>query len=297
MINWIINNFKTFLDLTIGKFLHKKMTPIQTKKSKIRSYKIEVEDFIFKNNKFNINIIGEVSMYKIYALEKIINPMLPTLLITGGVHGSEPAGVFTIIKNLEWLSSLSNINIILVPCVNPFGFEHNTRVNSNGEDINRNFINESKCLESNLVMNYLKKMKITHSLDLHETAEEDLINAGLVRFFDKKEHISDGIFIYQSHKNNSKLFGEEIILELENKNYKVCSMPSIWEEPCIKGTITYPEARVSPLFSAKGSLEDYCVDNLCDISMTMETMAYEDMDKRIAAMTIAIKKTITILLK
>lgn len=297
MINWILKNFKTFLDLTLGKKLNILFSGKRWKLSKIRSYNLEVLSKIKDINFFDKKEIGLIDdKYKVYALEHIVDKKLPTLVLTGGVHGSEPAGVYSILQNLEKLSKTKVMNLIIIPCINPYGFEMNIRENSRGQDVNRDFMEDSDCEEANNIMNYLKSLDLTikYSLDLHETAEEDIRKAGLISLFDRREHISDGIFIYQSHKNSGELIGKQLINELKSHKFKISSKDFIWEEPCIDGCVTYPEARISPLYSAKGSLEDFCVDNLCDVAMTMETMAYEDLEERIRAMSLVIHETIYI---
>lgn len=65
-----------------------------------------------------------------------------TVLIIGVVHGEEPQGKFLIEnylkKNSKTLSKASN-RLLFIPCLNPDGYKQNTRQNSNGIDLNRNF--------------------------------------------------------------------------------------------------------------------------------------------------------------
>lgn len=59
-----------------------------------------------------------------------------TLLVIGVVHGDEWQGE----KIIEEMMKLPHINRVLyIPCLNPDGRDQNTRTNSNGVDINRNF--------------------------------------------------------------------------------------------------------------------------------------------------------------
>lgn len=69
----------------------------------------------------------------------------PSVLFIGGVHGDEPEGVYLAEDMLLWLKSLDSKNLksftpwMLIPCLNPDGFQKNDRVNANGVDLNRNF--------------------------------------------------------------------------------------------------------------------------------------------------------------
>ena len=73
----------------------------------------------------------------------------PALIVTGGVHGLERIGtdvavsfMETIIGRWEWDTSLrellENLQLILIPLVNPVGQKHFTRSNGNGVDLMRN---------------------------------------------------------------------------------------------------------------------------------------------------------------
>ena len=58
------------------------------------------------------------------------------ILIIGCMHGDEPQGKYLIEK---YIDENSETKLLLIPCLNPDGLNNNTRVNSNGVDINRNF--------------------------------------------------------------------------------------------------------------------------------------------------------------
>ncbi len=89
--------------------------------------------------------LGEVSdSITSHVVEKIIlgegNPK--RVLISAGIHGDEPAGVETVcsfIENNEYRKFVQEWEIILVPCINPFGYEANIRTNHDGLDLNRKF--------------------------------------------------------------------------------------------------------------------------------------------------------------
>lgn len=75
---------------------------------------------------------------------------LPTIIITGAIHGEERAGsfaVYCLLKDLctqyaqhPILSYLrKNVQFILIPVANPYGFSLGQRYNYNGVNLNRNF--------------------------------------------------------------------------------------------------------------------------------------------------------------
>lgn len=73
-------------------------------------------------------------------------PNRPIILI-GGVHGDEPEGVILAQETLKWLKQTQNeISIaekllpwIVIPCLNPDGYNMHERTNGNGVDLNRNY--------------------------------------------------------------------------------------------------------------------------------------------------------------
>ncbi len=62
------------------------------------------------------------------------------LYLSAGVHGDEPAAVWGL---LEWaeanLKILKREIITILPCVNPWGFANNVRMDNKGRDLNRLF--------------------------------------------------------------------------------------------------------------------------------------------------------------
>jgi protein MpaA len=66
------------------------------------------------------------------------------LLFIGGMHGDEPEGVRLAQDLLLWMTESANSQTdlypwILIPCLNVEGFRNQSRTNSRGVDLNRNF--------------------------------------------------------------------------------------------------------------------------------------------------------------
>lgn len=65
-----------------------------------------------------------------------------TIMIVGGIHGNEPLGreiIAQLLSDDEWRASLPEIHLVWVPDMNPDGFHHGHRGNSQGLDLNRAF--------------------------------------------------------------------------------------------------------------------------------------------------------------
>jgi len=101
---------------------------------------------------------------------------LPTALITAGVHGYETGGIYAAIEFLEsgFKEYAGKFNLVVVPCVSPWGYETNNRWNPYTVDPNRSFVNE-EAEESALLKNFVASIagKIAIHIDLHETTDRD----------------------------------------------------------------------------------------------------------------------------
>lgn len=74
------------------------------------------------------------------------NEVARPILFIGGVHGDEPEGVELARGLLQWLKEIQNaypnpvkVAWMLIPCLNPDGFNKNKRTNGHDVDLNRNF--------------------------------------------------------------------------------------------------------------------------------------------------------------
>lgn len=122
------------------------------------------------------HVLGQVNYFdKSYPLFVVTNSPSNTtanfnLCIFSGVHGDEPAGVEASLRFMSELtreSSYSNLNISIIPVVNPWGWVHNIRRNGDIKDVNRSFINKPT-QESILLKKFLVQQSCSMVVDLHE---------------------------------------------------------------------------------------------------------------------------------
>ena len=88
---------------------------------------------------------------------------------TSGVHGA----IGFLEKNI--LTYCDQFNIIVAPCVSPWGYETINRWNPNAIDPNRSFYANSPAEESAALMKVILSLNIdiTAHFDLHETTNTD----------------------------------------------------------------------------------------------------------------------------
>ena len=110
---------------------------------------------------------------------------LPSVLITGGVHGYETSGVQGALLFLESGAAAAyagRFNFVVAPCVSPWGYEHIQRWNVNADDPNRGFkrVIDRTRDECVALMNMLESLGVSGTtasfishIDLHETTDTD----------------------------------------------------------------------------------------------------------------------------
>jgi len=101
----------------------------------------------------------------------------PNVLVTGGVHGYETSGVHGALafakQHAEHYSQW--FNILIAPCISPWGYETINRWNPSAIDPNRSFKENSPAGECAAIMDYLAshKLEFVMHIDLHETTDTD----------------------------------------------------------------------------------------------------------------------------
>ena len=101
----------------------------------------------------------------------------PYVLVTGGVHGYETSGVQGAIRFLQTtaLDYLARFNLLVAPCVSPWGYETINRWNAGAIDPNRSFYTDSPAEEAAALMRYIHghSLEFLVHIDLHETTDTD----------------------------------------------------------------------------------------------------------------------------
>ncbi len=152
-------------------------------KKKVRDYATLLGRFErLKSNRLETSILGYVEgsdkPYEIRLLSFLpfqIQEKSSTfrVLIVAGIHGHESAGVDAAARFAEDIirrpSRYSDIQIDIIPVLNPWGWEYNRRHNADGLDINRDFATD-RTIEASLFRSFVGQMD-TYDLfiDLHES--------------------------------------------------------------------------------------------------------------------------------
>jgi hypothetical protein len=153
------------------------------RQTRSRSYTDDVLHVIERlRPRFDVEQYGELDYapdrYPLFAVHsRDWDHALPIAFVTGGVHGYETSGVHGALQFLEKRAGdyAGRLNLLVVPCVSPWGYERIQRWNAAAIDPNRSFLENSPAKESAALMRLLAGLrdKVLVHIDLHETTDSD----------------------------------------------------------------------------------------------------------------------------
>ena len=148
-----------------------------------RSYEAEVLEAIDRlRPRFDVVQYGRLDYgaetYPLFAIRsRDWNDALPVALVTGGVHGYETSGVHGALQFVEQHAAgyAGRVNLLVVPCVSPWGYERIHRWNPDALDPNRSFRADGPAQESAALMRLVAPVRdrVLVHVDLHETTDTD----------------------------------------------------------------------------------------------------------------------------
>ncbi len=149
-----------------------------------RSYSADVLGVIDRlRGRFDVVQYGQLDYgpgetYPLHAVRsRDWNGALPTMLVTGGVHGYETSGVHGALQFLDRHAAdyTGKANLLVVACISPWGYERIHRWNADALDPNRSFRADSPAQESAALMALVEPVRgrVLMHIDLHETTDSD----------------------------------------------------------------------------------------------------------------------------
>lgn len=177
---------------------------------------------------------------------------LPSVLVTGGVHGYETSGVHGALQFVEQRAAdyAGRVNLVVAPCVSPWAYERIHRWNPHAIDPNRSFRDNSPAEESAALMRLVAPLRdrfLVH-IDLHETTDTDesefrpALAARDGKPFDPGE-IPDGFYLCGDSENPQPEFQQAVIAAVAkvthiapaDRNGEIIGSPVV-----APGVINYP---------------------------------------------------------
>ena len=133
-------------------------------------------------SRFDVVPYGEVTYadehFPLFAIRsRDWQPDLPSVLVTGGVHGYETSGVLGALRFVAAHAEgyAGRVNLLVVPCVSPWAYERIQRWNFDAIDPNRSFRANRPAQESAALMRLVEPLRgqFAAHIDLHETTDTD----------------------------------------------------------------------------------------------------------------------------
>lgn len=209
-----------------------------------------------------VDTIGTIDGHPVHCI-RAGHPQRLRVLLTGGVHGDEPAGVEAVLCFVEedmdpWLGE---VEFTVVPCVNPVGYVRDTRENGAGVDINRSF-EGGDVPEVQLLKETLEGCRVDAFVDCHEDWE------------------ADGFYMYEGLRQGSAV-GPAVIAAVEEC---VAIDPDSGEdsEPVSRGVY-----EISPSWGRQG-LAPYVLHGHASRACIFETTTKWPLERRVTAHRVAV---------
>jgi hypothetical protein len=129
---------------------------------------------------------------------------LPTVSISAGVHGDEPAAPWALLALVRDGLLDRRFAYRLWPCLNPTGYVAGTRTNAEGADVNRSFSRGGTTPEARAVFTANRDRRFVFALDLHEDFE------------------AAGAYVYEPLRSGfSALYSQHIVAALDDAGIPV----------------------------------------------------------------------------
>ena len=225
-------------------------------------------------------------VHPIYAaVTKNYRKDLPRIILSAGIHGEEPAGVYTLLEfiNRGIVKYLDHFSFLILPCLNPHGFIRGVRFSRDVSDLNRSFDNDSGPPEVAAVKDLLRRFPGPYRLaiDFHETNTHMPRGEGL-----PVENHPAGFYMYETTRSGRPVLGPVIIRGIRNSGHPVSRRRSVYGAECRNGLIysTPPESPDYPaLPEFNGTLDWYLLKNgHTDHFLATETPTAWPLKRRIA---------------
>ncbi|SHE52665.1 Succinylglutamate desuccinylase / Aspartoacylase family protein [Microbulbifer donghaiensis] len=180
------------------------------------------------------------------------NDDLPVVLVTGGVHGYETSAVHGALQFVDQHAAdyAGRVNLLVAPCVSPWGYERIHRWNPHAIDPNRSFREDSPAEESAALMRLVAPVRdrVLMHIDLHETTDTDETEfRPALAARDGKRFtpggIPDGFYLVDDSENPQPKFQQAVIAAVKkvthiapaDANGEIIGSPVV-----ARGVIEYP---------------------------------------------------------
>ena len=234
-------------------------------------------------------VFGDLPLVGVVSKPFTNRPARKKILITAGIHGDEPAGVYALFRFLEEQRELAaELEIHALPCVNPFGFVARRRSGSTRQDLNRVVEANSIAPEIRVVADWLSSVAARYDavFDLHED------NPAVLCDFAPEDAGPSDYYLYETTRHKDFLLGDAIVSSVRSANFPVSTRNEIYREKAVDGVI-----RFTKLSHDRSDFNRYAFEHLSDIVVVSETPMSWPLERRIAAQVVALRAGCSAVLK
>ncbi len=208
------------------------------------------------------HVLAEIGGYPIVLVRRALRDDVPTVFLSGGTHGDEPAGVEAAMAFLQrdisdWLRHLSFEVLI---CLNAYGYVHDTRHNAQDVDINWAWSLDD-VPEVQVVKDWVRDRRFEFVCDFHEDWE------------------SPGFYLYEMRRGAAPV-AEGVVAAVEtvcplNLNAQIEGMPAV------RGIVQTDNKRAERLRGQGIPIELF--NRHTDHLLTLETPTEQSLARRVRA--------------
>ncbi len=218
-------------------------------------------------------VFHESDDFKWLALHRQPAKAVARIYISTGIHGDEPAGPLAALELLRANRWPDNVEIVLLPCLNPPGFVANRRENNGGIDLNRDYRN-SRSAEIRAHITWLERQpRFDLYLCLHEDWE------------------SRGFYLYEQNPDNKPSLADPII-EAVGKVCPIDPSETIEDRPARNGVI---RPNIKPQERPDWPEALYLISHKSRQGYTLEAPSDFPIETRVAALTAAVDTVVKFL--
>jgi succinylglutamate desuccinylase len=190
------------------------------------------------------------------------------VLISGGIHGDECAGVYAALRVLESVQREfeHRFQFVIFPCVNPSGFDRTTLLTASGVNLNRIFGTDSDQTEVRAIETWLRthRPRFEMTFDLHEV-RPDYVGEGYAERDNPR-----GAYLYELASDGSPRFGRAMIEGLPPQ-IAVCDWPTIYHDVNDRGVVSYPQDARNVVYAKGRTFDSFLNSRYTGHSFTLET--------------------------
>jgi protein MpaA len=193
--------------------------------------------------------------------------------VSAGIHGDEPAGPLAALRLLQENQWPENLDLCFCPCLNPLGFASNTRENSRGIDLNREYLNP-----------------LADEIKAHITWIERQPNFDLCLLL-HEDWESHGFYLYEQNPDARPSLAEPMIEAIS----KVCPIDpneTIEGRPAQNGII---RPNIDPNSRPQWPEAFYLITHKTRLSYTLEAPSDYPLSTRVDALVAAVRTGLAIL--